>query len=125
MAKCMKEQINSNNFENESFEAYDLEDFASEADLSTELPSKGSVAYERVLQTCKDYANAVDRQCKPQNFLREGFAEQSEKNRRSLHNKLCVMLFGTSWHDTDRIKKDQISNFAVLAGGRKEYFGTF
>lgn len=100
----------------------EIEDFAESFGLFVKIPKPGTEAYNRLRQACELYAQAVDLQCKS---LIEKTRENSEKNRRSLHNKLCVMLLGKTWHETSKEDRDRISNLAVTVGGKEEYVDTF
>jgi len=124
----MNEKLSINSVENNKEEEIDIEEIGMDVEFPQKviIPEEGTVAHDRLIQVCKEYTRAVDRQNTPQNFLREGFIELSDKNRRHWHNKLCIMLYGSRWEELDKTDKDKISNFAVIIGGRKnKYFGKF
>lgn len=110
------EYIESGEDENE------LKEVANQFGLFVKIPNPGTTAYNNLHSSCIYYAEAVDRQCKA---VRDEVIANSERNRRSYHNKLCVMLLGKTWHETSKEDRDRISNLAVTIGGKEEYVDTF
>ena len=84
------------------------------------LPSKGTAAYSRLWNTCKEYSKEVHHEM----LNREIDPQESQSRRRQLHNELCIMVFGLSHaavgkRDSKDIKR--IANLAHLVSGRDQY----
>ncbi len=97
----------------------DLEEAAFDAGLRKEIiPREGTAAYDSVKATCEEYSEVVVQEMSSHS---ETFLTNSEKKRRSLHNKLCVQLYGTSWQDTAPKDRDTASRFAHLVSGKLDF----
>lgn len=106
-----------------------LEESAESVGLKAEIPKVGSNAYERLKDACEHYTETVIKHrhatSSPLLSDNEKAKDRSEKERRSVHNQLCVMLLGTTWHETQEDDRRTVSNFAVTVGGRDDYVGSF
>lgn len=104
----------------------DLQEISDRFGLKTELPAEGTIAFQRLIETCKEYADAVDYQFKSDLVkVNDKSRTGSDKRRREIHNRLCIMLLGITWLETDKDRRDRISNFAVTVGDKPEYINQF
>lgn len=108
------------------FAEEELIELAQKFGLKTEIPDEYSSAFKRLTNLCRLYAERVDYQFKSDKLKVDGRARgDSDKIRRELHNKLCIMLLGRQRHDLPQAERDKVSNFAVTVGKKEEYVGTF
>lgn len=109
-------------------EENELKEIADSFNLGVEVPRVGTPAYERLKNICELYTGAVvnhqHANVSPALLMNEKAKTNSEKNRRSIHNQLCVMLLGTTWHETSSEARRRVSNFAVTVGGREDFVGS-
>ncbi|MDA3840576.1 MAG: hypothetical protein PF572_05815 [Patescibacteria group bacterium] len=92
----------------------DLDTIAHIFGLKFEMPEEedNPVLHKRIVDVCKSYADAEHYQCEsPRIKINERLAIINNENRRSIHNKLCIMMLGKSWQELDKTEKDRISNF--------------
>jgi len=99
---------------NEDFDF--LAESALDAGLKAKLPPKGSVAWHRLFQLCKNYSDAVHKDV-------TGVAtyEISGRERRKFHNEMCKMLFGTDYDNTSAKNIVDTASFAHMVAGREQY----
>jgi hypothetical protein len=104
----------------------DLDGIARNCGIRVAMPKNGTVASSRLVEVCKAYTEEIVRaQSSAVLSVWEKARENSDKRRRSLHNNLCVKIFGTDWHLTPHEDRRRISNFAVTVGGRDDFAGQF
>ena len=94
-----------------------LSEAAQDVGLKVNLPRRGTEAYSRLSAHCKAYSDAVHREV-TRNLDNPIF---NQRERREAHDKMCVMLFGTKYDETDASKVKAASNFAHAVVGREQY----
>ena len=99
---------------NEDFDF--LAETALDYGIKAKLPPKGSVAWHRLYQLCKNYSDAVHKDV-------TGVAsfEISGRERRRFHNEMLKMLFGTDYDNTSAKNIVDTANFAHMVAGREQY----
>lgn len=117
----MEKFTSSHALESAESEESTLEEFAHDVGLKDIIfPKKGTVAYSRLWDTCKEYSKEVHLEM----IGRETDFRESQSRRRQLHNQLCIMIFGLD-HTTVG-KKDpkdlrRVANLAHHVSGREQY----
>lgn len=104
------------------------EEIAEEAALKFgfKLPEVGSIAFKRLINACKDYAQKVDYQNNsPLAKTDDRVRTRSDEARRRVHNDLCVKLLGTEHQNTSSEDRGRVSNFAITVAGMEQYVDTF
>ncbi len=97
-----------------------LRDAAEDSGIDTKLiPKKDAKAYQRLLDACRDYSNEVHREMSEPPTGED--LKLSQSYRRTLHNNLCIMIFGTKYAETKPNDIKKISNFAHLVCGNLSY----
>lgn len=113
----------------EDNEDNDLDMAAAEFNLKVNIPKIDTPAYKRLKNLCEIYADAVANDAytnkSPNLSTNEKAKQTSGRVRRDAHNQLCTMLYGTSWDNTIKEKRDAASNFAVTVANKPEYVDTF
>ena len=105
----------------------DLNAIANELGLTMAMPQPGSLAWKRLVAVCHQYISKVD-YIQDSPLIRSGnleLLENSEANRRDLHDQLAVMLFGKKRFMLSPTQQNQASDFAALVCGRRELKGAW
>lgn len=98
---------------NEDFDF--LAETAFDCGIKSKLPPKGSVAWHRLFQLCKNYSDAVHKDVTGTSFIITG------KERRKFHNEMLKMLFGTDYENTSAKNIVDTASFAHMVAGREQY----
>lgn len=104
----------------------DIKDAAIKANLRVDLPKEETMSYKRLIDACIEYAEIVYYQLNSSTLKLD--LEKAKKiniKRREVHGSICMMLLGKRWEEVSQDMRDKISNFAVLVGGKEEYFDQF
>lgn len=90
------------------------------------LPDSGSIALEKLVKACLDYAQKVDFQnSSPLSQVDERVRTKSDQARRMVHNDLCIKLLGVEHQNCSVEDRIRVSNFAVMVAGTDHYIDSF